>query len=74
MNIFVDSYSQSMHSGEISVPVSNGQIQEDDIYGNLGEVVNKTIELDNIKRDKTLFDSTGLAIQDISTAYLVYNG
>lgn len=73
MNIFVDSYSQAMHSGEISVPVSQGQIQEDDIYGNLGEVVNKSIELNDIKQDKTLFDSTGLAIQDISTAYLVYN-
>jgi len=70
--IIIDDIAQASHSGEINVPLSEGLIKVTDIYGTLGEVVA------NIKRGRendqeiTIFDSTGLAIQDIICAKLVY--
>ena len=71
--VVVDSIEQASHSGEINVPLSQGMIRVEEIYGTLGEVVA------NMKRGRendeeiTIFDSTGLAIQDIVCAKLVYN-
>ena len=70
--LVVDDIEQSSHSGEINVPLSDCLIKVDDIYGTLGEIVA------NLKRGRendqeiTIFDSTGLAIQDIICAKLVY--
>lgn len=69
-NIVVDGYSQAMHSGEISKLVSNGKLDRNDIYTDLGDIVNNN---HIIKNTSTIFDSTGLAIQDVATAYLVYS-
>jgi alanine dehydrogenase len=67
--IFVDDMDQAIHSGEINVPIRKGIIQKSDIAGTLGEVV---LGLKGRKsRDQiTLFDSTGLAIQDLAIAHL----
>jgi len=65
--VFVDDPVQAIHSGEINVPVSQGIYHETDIAGTIGEVVNgkkKRAGLDTI----TIFDSTGLAIQDLAIA------
>ena len=65
--VFVDDPVQAIHSGEINVPVSQGIYRATDIAGTLGEVVNgkkKRAGLDTI----TIFDSTGLAIQDLAIA------
>jgi alanine dehydrogenase len=70
--IIVDDIEQASHSGEINVPLSEGVIEIENIYGTLGEVVA------NIKKGRdnddeiTIFDSTGLAIQDVICAKLVY--
>ena len=70
--IIVDDITQASHSGEINVPLSEGLIKVEDVYSTLGEIVA------NIKRGRqndeeiTIFDSTGLAIQDIICAKLVY--
>lgn len=69
MNIIVDSYTQAMHSGEISIPMQTTDFTQKDIFANLSEIVSGNI---TEQPDKTMFDSTGLAIQDISAAYLVY--
>ena len=37
--IVIDNIAQASRSGEINVPLSNGLITVDDIYGTLGEVV-----------------------------------
>lgn len=65
--VFVDDIEQAMHSGEINVPVSKGLFRREDIAGTLGQVV---IGLCGRKRREeiTIFDSTGLAIQDIAIA------
>lgn len=70
--IFVDDMAQASHSGEINVPMSNGLITAEDICGTLGEVIvhrKKGRESDD---EITVFDSTGLAIQDIACAKFVY--
>lgn len=65
--VFVDDMAQATHSGEVNVPISKGLYREDEIAGTLGEVVigkKKRASPDAI----TIFDSTGLAIQDLAIA------
>jgi len=65
--VFVDDPAQAVHSGEINVPISTGLFREADIAGTLGEVVIGKKQ----RRDPsaiTVFDSTGLAIQDLAIA------
>ncbi len=70
--IFIDDWAQASHSGEINVPLSKGIIREKDVYASLGEIVSgQKIGRTNDK-EITIFDSTGLAIQDLFTAHLVY--
>ncbi|MAH80656.1 MAG: ornithine cyclodeaminase family protein [Rickettsiales bacterium] len=68
--LVIDDFEQASHSGEINVPLSNKLITKKDIKSTLGEIImGKTI----INPEKlTLFDSTGLAIQDIALAGFVY--
>lgn len=67
--VFVDDPAQAVHSGEINVPISRGLYFERDLAGTIGEVViGKKQRKD---RDAiTVFDSTGLAIQDLAIASL----
>ncbi|MFC1955108.1 alanine dehydrogenase [Chloroflexota bacterium] len=71
-NIIVDDITQASHSGEINVPLSQGLIKPEDIYGTLGEVVAGRKKGRESDEDITIFDSTGLAIQDILCAKFVY--
>jgi alanine dehydrogenase len=70
--VFVDDWDQASHSGEINVPISKGLISRDDVYGHLGEVVAGKKKGRTSKREITVFDSTGLAIQDAVVAKLVH--
>jgi len=66
-SVFVDDPAQAVHSGEINVPIAKGLYSEASIAGTLGEVVigkKKRVRPDEI----TIFDSTGLAIQDLAIA------
>ncbi|MEA3283261.1 MAG: alanine dehydrogenase [Euryarchaeota archaeon] len=70
--IVIDDPAQAFHSGEVNVPLKLGIISEGDIYGTLGELV-AGIKPGRTDDDEiTVFDSTGLAIQDVSTANHVY--
>ena len=70
--LVIDDYDQCTHSGEINAPWSEGVLSDADIYGELGGIVTG----ENPGREPgdgiTLFDSTGLAIQDVATAHVVY--
>jgi alanine dehydrogenase len=72
--IVVDDYEQASHSGEINVPISSNEIGfgVNDIYATLGEIVCGESFGRGYTDEITVFDSTGLAIQDLSTAVLVY--
>lgn len=71
--VFVDDPGQAVHSGEINVPISTGLYDAGMIAGTLGEVITG-------KKGRsspgaiTIFDSTGLAIQDLAIAALVMEG
>lgn len=67
--VFVDDPAQAVHSGEINVPIRRGLYHERELAGTIGEVVIGKKQ----RRDKdaiTVFDSTGLAIQDLAIASL----
>ena len=70
--VVIDDWTQASHSGEINVALKKGVINKNDIYGSLGEIVAKKKLGRKNAQEITIFDSTGLAIQDLYTASLVY--
>lgn len=71
MTIVVDDPAQALHSGEINVAFHHGSLRESDLHGTIGEIVTgkKAGRADDAAI--TLFDSTGLAIQDVAVARVV---
>jgi alanine dehydrogenase len=70
--IVVDDLEQATHSGEINVPLSKGILREKDVSAELGEVVAGTKPARTSEDEITIFDSTGLAIQDAATVEVIY--
>jgi alanine dehydrogenase len=70
--IVVDDWMQSSHGGEINVAVSKGLIGRYDIHADIGEVVTGKKPGRESADEITIFDSTGLAIQDCACAAHVY--
>jgi alanine dehydrogenase len=70
--IIVDDWAQAKDIGEINVPLARGQITPAHIYGTLGEVVagKKPGRID--PGEITVFDATGLAIQDLALGLAIY--
>jgi ornithine cyclodeaminase/alanine dehydrogenase len=60
-------------AGDFIIPIEAGEYSWDDIHGSLGDVITGNIPGRENEKEITLFKSVGLAIQDISTAYHVYN-
>jgi len=70
--IVVDDWAQASHSGEINVPLSNGVISKENIWGEIGQIV-AGLKSGRQGRDEiTIFASTGLAVQDAVTAEIAY--
>ena len=70
--IFVDDIRQCRTDGEINVPLREGLIKEQDIAGEIGEVIIGGKPGRVSDREITLFDSTGIALQDSATVSLEY--
>lgn len=70
--IVVDDIEQASHSGEINVLLSKEFLRVEEIYGTLGEVVANIKKGRESNEEITIFDSTGLATEDIICAKLVY--
>ncbi len=70
--IVVDDWQQASHSGEINVALSRGIITGKDIHATLAEVLLGKKKGRVTQDEITIFDSTGLAIQDIAVANLIY--
>lgn len=70
--VIVDCWEQASHSGEINVPFKKGLISKKDIYADIGEIVTGKKKGRTNKDQITVFDSTGLAIQDVAIADLIY--
>lgn len=71
-HIFIDDWSQAQHSGEINVPLTQGLLQPAQIAGSLGEVVAGKIPGRQGPTEITVFDSTGLIIQDLALGWSVW--
>ncbi len=70
--IVIDDYEQCTHSGEINVPWRNGVLTDADIHAELGAVVAGEAPGRTSSDEVTVFDSTGLAIQDVAAAHVVF--
>ena len=70
--LVIDDWMQASHSGEINVPVSSGILARDNVWAELGEVVAGLKPGRTSENEITVFDSTGLAIQDAAVAEIVY--
>lgn len=70
--LFVDDWEQASHSGEINVPLREGRLERHQVTGTLGEVVSGRMAGRTSEVSLTVFDSTGLAIQDAALARVIY--
>ena len=70
--IFVDDIRQCRTDGEINVPLSEGLITEDDVAGEIGQVIVGKLPGRTADDEVTVFDSTGIALQDSATVPLEY--
>jgi alanine dehydrogenase len=70
--VVIDDWAQASHSGEINVALAHKQFKEKDLAGELGKIIAEHLKVRKSDDDITVFDSTGLAIQDLVTAWHVY--
>lgn len=63
--VFVDEWEQASHGGEITGAVSRGLVARKDV-DELGKVLAGEVSGRSAANQSTLFDSTGLAIQDLA--------
>ena len=66
-HVFCDEWDQASHGGELAAAVEAGVIERDDVT-ELGAVLAGKADGRRSAEDVTLFDSTGLAIQDLAIA------
>jgi alanine dehydrogenase len=70
--LVIDDHAQTTHSGEINVPYHEGVLTDDDIDAEIGEIVTGAKDGRTPDDGVSVFDSTGLAIQDVAAAHVVY--
>ncbi|HEX3013389.1 MAG TPA: alanine dehydrogenase [Methanobacterium sp.] len=70
--IIIDCWDQASHSGEINIPVQEGLVRQSDIQGKIGDIIIGSVPGRTSDEEITVFDSTGLAVQDVVTAWNVY--
>lgn len=69
--IVVDDMAQAVHSGEVNMPISEGTLRPDEIYAQIGEIVTGAKRGRADVEEITIFDSTGLGIQDVAAGSAV---
>jgi alanine dehydrogenase len=70
--VVVDDWAQASHSGEINVALARGELTPEQIYGSLGDIVAGKKPGRVTAEEITVFDSTGLIIQDLALGLAVY--
>ena len=70
--VVVDDLRQASKSGEINVPISKGLYSPSEVYSTLGEIIAGYKPGRTDPNAVTIFDSTGVAIEDIAIARLLY--
>jgi alanine dehydrogenase len=67
VRVFCDDWEQASHNGDIVHAFEAGRLDRDDVT-ELGAVLAGTAEGRRSATESTIFDSTGLAIQDLAIA------
>jgi len=71
--VVTDSTAQCAKSGELQHSLKSGIMKLDKVYGELGEIISKKkIGRENLD-EITVFDSTGLGVQDLAIANYVFD-
>ena len=70
--LVIDDWEQSHHGGEINIPFSKGIITQQDVWGDICEIVAGVKAARTSSEELTVFSSTGLAIQDAAAANVAY--
>lgn len=70
--VVVDDLEQASVAGEINVPLKKGRFRIDEVYATLGEIIVGKKQGRNDNQLVTVFDATGIAIEDIAVAKLIY--
>jgi alanine dehydrogenase len=70
--VVVDDLTQAVHSGEVNVPITEGLLAPQDIYAQIGEILTGKKPGRVSDEEITIFDSTGLGIQDVAAGNAVY--
>lgn len=70
-SLFCDEWEQASSGGELAGPVARGEVDAADVRG-LGAVLAGAVPGRRSEEEITLFDSTGLAIQDLAIAVAAY--
>nr|WP_275950913.1 ornithine cyclodeaminase family protein [Cytobacillus citreus] len=66
--VFVDDVTQAINVGETEVPFQKGIITKEDIISEIGSVILGNTSGRLTDKDITIYDSTGIALQDLITA------
>ncbi|MCS7252971.1 MAG: hypothetical protein RMK18_04910 [Armatimonadota bacterium] len=69
--VFLDDWAQGTESGEVNVPLRSGLMSRDEISGEICDVLVGRLQGRTSDSEVTVFSSTGLAIQDVATAFVV---
>jgi ornithine cyclodeaminase/alanine dehydrogenase-like protein (mu-crystallin family) len=70
-HLFCDDWEQASHGGELAHAVEGGLVTEDDVTA-IGDVLNGAARGREHEGEITMFDSTGLAIQDLAIAIAAF--
>jgi alanine dehydrogenase len=70
--VVVDDPKQASGSGEINVPIQKGAYSIDEVYGTLAEVIVGKKKGRTDDKVVTVFDSTGVAVEDMAVAKLLF--
>ena len=71
--LFCDDWEQASHGGELAHAVEEGLVAEDDVTA-IGDVLAGAARGRSSEHEITMFDSTGLAIQDLAIALAALSG
>jgi alanine dehydrogenase len=71
--VVVDDPEQASTSGEINVPIRKGMYNVDEVHGTLPELVLGKKKGRTDDRVITIFDSTGIAVEDMAVAKLLFD-
>jgi len=71
--VITDSTAQCSKSGELQHALKTGNLKIDDVYGELGEIILKNKKGRENPEEVTIFDSTGLGVQDLAISNYVFD-